>query len=254
MIISQFTIGYSSYTGTSSKHEVLLTNLSQGKAYWFQTLIYTKNSDIGVAASSIVTSQNVTLLHGYEPLGSNRYRGNRLFRVEARETVAIRLRPSGPGGMDQNLGRTHGYLVLRMPLVFSSGELQSQGDTPVDVLLQASRVDWNQSDGFHNRAAIPISTGQAENKITPEKKLDLSSEWMGQIADLETRIDDGSRQEARGGERFDRIDTQGFIEDPGSISSVVSYLSALGDDEQSLIEFNKILRRAGRGIQIERGE
>lgn len=252
MIISQFTIGHSSYTGTSSEHEVLLTNLSQGKTFWFQTLIYSKNTDIGVAASSLVTGQNVTLLHGYEPLGTDRYRGKRLFRVGARETVAIRLRPSGPGGMDQSLGTTHGYLELRMPLVSDSVELQSQGDAPVDVLLQASRVDWNQADGFHNRAAIPISTGKAENQITPEKKFNLSSEWMGQIADLETRIDDDSRQQVRGGERFDRIDTQGFIEDPGSISDVVSYLSALGDDEQSLIEFNKILRKSGRKIQIER--
>jgi hypothetical protein len=156
--------------------------------------------------------------------------------------------------MDQNLGRTHGYLELRMPLVSDSVELQSQGDTPVDVLLQASRVDWNQADGFHNRAAIPISTGKAENQITPEKKLDLSSEWMGQIADLGSRTDDDPRQEERDGERFDRTDTQGFIEDPESIRSVVSYLSALGDDDQSLTEFNKILRRSGRKIQIERGE
>jgi hypothetical protein len=266
MIVSQFTVAHDPSSGVSKFYRLLLTNLADNE-YSFRITVHSPYKWVDQKVAYQIGEWYKLGRNDLSAIGQHRYRA-RLIHLEPRETEAFILGPKGGewdpyvgGYVGQDWTFVRGYVELTVPETYTKMEEGTkagyfyevevtQGTDPVPVLLHPSEVNgkwdgWGDGQGtYTDAAAITLSTGKAENVITPGKdptwEISLILEaFTGRWNEAEEGDKDGLRR-----------DIEAFVEQPESLMAVIAYLGRTGASTDNVEALNTLLSEAGLGIRL----
>jgi len=258
MIVSQFTVAHRLSDGVSKFYRLLLTNLSD-KDYSFRITLHSHYEWLDQDVAYVLGEWHPHwVLPKIQPAGKHRYLVRSMIDVRSHETQAFTL---GPSKQDWIFAR--GYVELTVPETYTKLEVNikdpsgpstyevqvSQGSDPVTVLLHPAEVTGKQdgsfsSLGYTDPAPIAVSTGKAENVITPDKvhtfEVQKNLEMVALLwAEANDEQKEGMLEEIAA-----------FLEEPGSVTAVVAYLSRVGASAENVDVLNNFLSESGHAIRL----